>query len=43
MLFGLKNACAIDQRAMNAIFDNLIGKNIKVYIDDMVVKLRDMD
>ena len=27
---------------MNAIFYNLIGKNIKVYIDDMVVKLIDV-
>ena len=28
---------------MNAIFHDLIGKNIEVYIDDMVVKLSDID
>ncbi|KAM1100267.1 hypothetical protein ACFX2B_006686 [Malus domestica] len=36
MLFGLKNASATNQRAMNAIFHDLIGHNIEVYIDDIV-------
>ncbi len=36
--FGLKNAGATYQRAMNLIFHNLIGKSIEVYIDDIVVK-----
>ncbi|CAN6688414.1 unnamed protein product [Malus baccata var. baccata] len=38
MPFGLKNAGATYQRAMNAIFHDLIGQNMKVYIDDIVVK-----
>ncbi|CAN6703779.1 unnamed protein product [Malus baccata var. baccata] len=36
--FGLKNASATYQRAMNAIFHDLIGHNMEVYIDDMMVK-----
>ena len=39
MSFGLKNSGAIYQRAMNLIFHDLIGKNMEVYIDDIVVKL----
>ncbi|CAN6542153.1 unnamed protein product [Malus baccata var. baccata] len=38
MPFGLKNAGATYQRAMNAIFHDLIGYNMEVYIDDIVVK-----
>ncbi|CAN6558617.1 unnamed protein product [Malus baccata var. baccata] len=38
MPFGLKNVGATYQRAMNAIFHDLIGQNMKVYIDDIVVK-----
>ncbi|XP_050207365.1 uncharacterized protein LOC126656791 [Mercurialis annua] len=38
MPFGLRNAGAIYQRAMNAIFHDLLGKTMKVYIDDVVVK-----
>ncbi|CAN6706466.1 unnamed protein product [Malus baccata var. baccata] len=38
MSFGLKNAGVTYQRAMNAIFHDLIGHNMKVYIDDIVVK-----
>ena len=38
MPFGLKNAGATYQRAMNTIFHDLIGKVIEVYIDDVVVK-----
>jgi hypothetical protein len=33
-----KNACATYQRAMNYIFHELIGKIVKIYIDDVVVK-----
>ncbi|KAM2001059.1 hypothetical protein ACFX16_008299 [Malus domestica] len=36
MPFGLKNAGATYQRAMNAIFHDLIGHNMEVYIDDIV-------
>ena len=38
MPFGLKNAGATYQRAMNAIFHDLIGTTVEVYIDDVVVK-----
>jgi hypothetical protein len=38
MTFGLKNAGATYQRAMNLIFDDLLGIIVEVYIDDIVVK-----
>ena len=38
MTFGLKNAGAMYQRAMNYIFHDLIGKLVEIYIDDIVVK-----
>jgi len=38
MTFGLKNACATYQRAMNLIFHDLIGVIMEVYIDDIVIK-----
>jgi hypothetical protein len=38
MTFGLKNAGATYQRAMNLIFHDLLGVLMEVYIDDMVVK-----
>jgi len=38
MTFGLKNAGAMYQRAMNYIFHDLIGKLVEIYIDDVVVK-----
>jgi hypothetical protein len=38
MTFGLKNAGATYQRAMNYIFHNLIGKLVEFYIDNIVVK-----
>jgi len=41
MTFGLKNAGAIHQRAMNFIFHEFIGKLVEIYIDDMVVKSGD--
>nr|KYP72862.1 Transposon Ty3-G Gag-Pol polyprotein [Cajanus cajan] len=37
MPFGLKNAGATYQRAMNLIFHDLIGKFVQVYIDDIIV------
>nr|KYP57391.1 Retrotransposable element Tf2 [Cajanus cajan] len=37
MQFGLKNAGATYQRAMNLIFHDVIGKSIQVYIDDIVI------
>ncbi|KAM2313272.1 hypothetical protein ACFX1S_026464 [Malus domestica] len=38
MPFGLKNDDATYQRAMNAIFHDLIGYSMEVYIDDIMVK-----
>jgi hypothetical protein len=38
MTFGLKNAGAMYQRAMNYIYHDLIGKLVEIYIDDIVVK-----
>ena len=38
MIFGLKNATATYQRAMNYIFHDLIGKVVEIYIDDVMVK-----
>ena len=44
MLFGLKNAGATYQRLMNKMFTHQIGRNIQVYVDDMLVKsLREKD
>ena len=38
MPFGLKNAGATYQRLVNRMFANQIGKNMEVYVDDMLVK-----
>jgi hypothetical protein len=38
MTFGLKNADATYQRAMNYIYHDLIGKLVEIYINDVVVK-----
>src|SRR6185312_16075860 len=38
MTFGLKNAGATYQRAMNLIFHDLLGVVLEVYIDDIVIK-----
>nr|GEX82331.1 reverse transcriptase domain-containing protein [Tanacetum cinerariifolium] len=50
MPFGLKNAGAAYQRLVEKAFDSQIGRNIKVYVDDLVIKshtkaemLRDID
>lgn len=36
--FGLKNVCATYQHQVNKIFKDQIDRNIKVYIDYMLVK-----
>ncbi|XP_062020894.1 uncharacterized protein LOC133737331 [Rosa rugosa] len=41
MPFGLKNAGATYQRAMNLIFHDILGKILEVYIDDVVVKSKE--
>ena len=38
MSFGLKNIGSTYQRMMMRMFELLLGKNIEIYIDDMVVK-----
>ena len=41
MLFGLKNIDATYQRLVNQMFSKQIGKNVEVYIDDMLVKSKE--
>ena len=38
MPFGLKNASATYQRLMNKMFAQQIGRNVQIYIDDMLVR-----
>ena len=38
MSFGLKNVGSTYQRMMTRMFESLLGKNIEIYIDDMMVK-----
>ncbi|CAL9005279.1 unnamed protein product, partial [Prunus brigantina] len=38
MPFGLRNAGAAYQRAMNSVFHDMTGHSLKVYIDDVVIK-----
>jgi hypothetical protein len=38
MTFGLKNAGATYQRAMNYIYHDLVGKLVEIHIDNIVVK-----
>jgi len=41
MPFGLKNARATYQRAMVTLFHDMMHKEIKVYVDDMITKSKD--
>jgi hypothetical protein len=43
MSFGLKNAGATYQRAIQACFKRQLNKNIEAYVDDVVVKTRNSD
>jgi hypothetical protein len=43
MTFGLKNAGATYERAMNSIFHDLVGIILEIYIDDIIVKSDSMD
>ena len=38
MLFGLKNVGSTYQKMMTRMFEPQLGKNIEIYVDDMVVK-----
>ncbi|GJR34176.1 reverse transcriptase domain-containing protein [Tanacetum coccineum] len=38
MPFGLKNVGATYQRLVDKAFDSKVGRNIKVYVDDLVIK-----
>ena len=38
MPFGLKNTGSTYQRMMTRMFEPQLGKNIEIYVDDMVVK-----
>jgi hypothetical protein len=40
MSFGLKNASATYQRAIQACFKRQLNKNVEAYVDDVVVKTR---
>jgi hypothetical protein len=40
MYFGLKNAGATYQRAIQACFKRQLNKNVEAYVDDMVVNTR---
>ena len=39
--FELKNARATYQRLVNHMFSKQIGRNIEVYVDDMLIKSRE--
>ena len=41
MPFGLKNTGATYQRLVNKMFDKQIGRNMEVYVDDMLVKSKE--
>ena len=41
MSFGLKNTEATYQRLVNQMFIKQIGRNMEVYIDDMLVKSKE--
>ena len=43
MPLGLKNVGATYQRLMDKMFAHQIGRNVKVYVDDMLVKSQKED
>ena len=43
MPFGLKNAGTTYQRLVNHMFHPQIGQNVKVYVDDILVKSQDKE
>ena len=43
MSFGLKNARATYQRAIQTCLGDQIGENVEAYVDDVVVKTKNPD
>jgi hypothetical protein len=43
MSFGLKNAGATYQRAIQMCFADQLHRNVEAYVDDVVIKTRDSD
>jgi hypothetical protein len=43
MSFGLKNAGATYQQAIQPYFNRQLNKNVKAYVDDVVVNTRNSD
>ena len=43
MPFGLKNVRAIYQRMINNVFKDQIKRNQKVYVDDIMIKSKNLD
>ena len=41
MPFGLKNVGATYQRLVNKMFNNKIGRNMEVYVDDRLIKSKE--
>ena len=41
MSFKLKNVGATHQRAVSTLFHDMMHQDVKVYVDDMIVKSRD--
>ena len=42
MPFGLKNVDATYQRLVNKVFTNQLDRNMKAYVDDMLIKSKSM-
>jgi hypothetical protein len=43
MWFGLKNASATYQRAIQTCLGEKISENVEAYVDDVVVKIKNLD
>ena len=41
MSFGLKNVEATYQRLVTSMFSHQVGRNVEMYVDDMLVKSKD--